>query len=75
MSEASTGTDIAALMEPFFQLIGHTPLNIAPERRAELIAEVFKGQMWELFATKGAPRPTRFGGSRLPAITLACFDP
>lgn len=47
--------DTAVLMEPYFQLLGGNPLNIAPERAAELIADVFKGARWNLIAEKGAP--------------------
>jgi hypothetical protein len=47
--------DTAVLMGPYFQLLGGNPLNIAPERAAELIADVFKGDQWDLIAEKGSP--------------------
>jgi Peptidase U49 len=47
--------DTAVLMEPYFQRLGNNPTNIAPERSAELIAEVFGGRLWDLIATKGSP--------------------
>jgi hypothetical protein len=47
--------DTALLMEPYFQCLGSNPSNIAPERKDELMAEVFGGRLWDLFAVKGAP--------------------
>ncbi|MGY4608607.1 hypothetical protein ACVW16_007019 [Bradyrhizobium sp. USDA 4474] len=49
------GNDTAALMEPYFRLLGGNPLNIAPERAAELTTDVFGGALWNLIAKKGAP--------------------
>ncbi|MGY0575926.1 hypothetical protein ACTGJ9_036915 [Bradyrhizobium sp. RDM12] len=43
------------LMEPYFQLLGGNPLNIAAERATELMTDVFKGGLLELVAEKGAP--------------------
>ncbi|WLA64940.1 phage exclusion protein Lit family protein [Bradyrhizobium diazoefficiens] len=47
--------DTASLMEPYFQLLGGNPLNIAPERATELMTDVFGGALWDLIAEKGAP--------------------
>jgi hypothetical protein len=54
--ETQSTIDTAVLMEPYFQRhLGETPLNIAPERSAELMSEVFQGRIWDLVATKGCP--------------------
>src|SRR5437879_5162378 len=47
--------DTAVLMEPYFQRFGSNPSNIAPERSAELIADVFGGRLWDLNAVQGSP--------------------
>lgn len=47
--------DTAALMEPYYQLLGSNPSNIAPERRDELMTDVFGGALWDLVPKKGAP--------------------
>jgi len=42
-------------MKPYFECLGNNPINIAPERSAQLMAEVFGGRLWDLIATKGSP--------------------
>jgi hypothetical protein len=45
----------AVLMGPYFQKLGSVASHIAPERSAELLAEVFKGKLWGLEIREGAP--------------------
>jgi hypothetical protein len=47
--------DTAVLMEPYFQRLGNNPSNIAPERSAELMADIFGGRLWDLNAIQGSP--------------------
>src|SRR5437879_2827193 len=54
-TNTNPANDTAALMEPYFQLLGGNPLNIAPERATELITDIFGGDLWDLIAEQGAP--------------------
>jgi hypothetical protein len=47
--------DTSEIMEPFFRAIASAPLNIAPERSADLMQQIFENLQWRLVDLKASP--------------------